>query len=88
MKENKLTPLYNWVVVSNGIEDDPDVCFTCATKEIAVAKAQERLENDLLETSEYDDEPPDVEEDKHGAVIVSYDDYMSYKIVRVEHYNA
>lgn len=78
-------PVIHYVVQANGLEDDSEVYFTCATLEIATERAKQQLEDDCLENDEYNDSPPEVEVNGNET-IVSYDDYMSYKISPVQFY--
>lgn len=69
-----------WLVQANGIEDEGEIYFVCPTKELAISKTLEQLEDDLLEKDEFDDEPPDQTVNEDQSVTISYDDYMSYRI--------
>jgi hypothetical protein len=79
-------PVIHYVVQANGLEDDSEVYFTCATLEIATERAKQQLEDDCLENDEYNDAPPEIEDGDNNTRIVSYDDYMSYKISPVQFY--
>ena len=68
-----------WIVQANGIEDENEIYFICTTKDIAVAHTLEQLKEDLVDASEWDDNDPD-QEDKDDGLVISYDDYMSYRV--------